>query len=267
MNETTNADSPQITTAVLKLDSLVLDPRAQPREKLNEEVIDEYAEAIKEGTILPPMEVFRGEDGDVLADGFHRYNSLKKAGFSEGTCHVRPGNMRDAILYSVGANANHGLRRTPKDRLRAITSLLVDPEWGKWSDREIARRTNTSRKYVAKAREWLEEQGKPQPKTRKTVRKGKEVEFDPKRINKKRQAERAEKKAEKAAAVEREEAQTFGEIMCELVRGDRPTVKAVTKEIVETGNVPHQSFWINFARYIEQIAFELGEDQTGVAAE
>lgn len=34
----------------------------------------------------------------------------------------------------------HGLPRTNADKRRAVSVLLADPEWAKWSNREIARR-------------------------------------------------------------------------------------------------------------------------------
>jgi hypothetical protein len=51
---------------------------------------------------------------------------------------VRQGSQRDAILYSVGANAAHGLKRTNADKRRAVETLLNDSEWGQWSNRKIA---------------------------------------------------------------------------------------------------------------------------------
>ena len=38
------------------------------------------------------------------------------------------GTQRDAILWSISANATHGLRRTNEDKRRAVTRLLQDPE-------------------------------------------------------------------------------------------------------------------------------------------
>ena len=63
--------------------------------------------------------------------------------------------MRDAKLFAAGANADHGLRRTQADKRSAILALLTDKEWRGWSDREIARRTATSDKTVAKVRREL----------------------------------------------------------------------------------------------------------------
>lgn len=46
---------------------------------------------------------------------------------------VRPGSQRDAILYSLGANAAHGRRRTNADKRRAVQRMLSDEEWSRWS--------------------------------------------------------------------------------------------------------------------------------------
>jgi hypothetical protein len=40
---------------------------------------------------------------------------------------------RDAILYAVGANASHGLKRTNRDKRNAVL-LLKDLEWGRRQD-------------------------------------------------------------------------------------------------------------------------------------
>ena len=55
-----------------------------------------------------------------------------------------------------GASGSHGLRRNRQDIRRAIELLLRDEEWGKWGDREIARRVGCSDKTVGAARRDLE---------------------------------------------------------------------------------------------------------------
>jgi hypothetical protein len=80
-----------------------------------------------------------GGDGYWLADGYHRWHAAEIAGLQTITVDVRPGGRREAILHSVGANAEHRWRRTNEDKRRAVQTLLNDPEWSGWSDREIAR--------------------------------------------------------------------------------------------------------------------------------
>ena len=68
---------------------------------------------------------------------------------------VRAGTSRDAILYAIGANAAHGLRRTQADKRRAVERLLKDPEWSRWSDRKIAEAAKVDHKTVAAIRREL----------------------------------------------------------------------------------------------------------------
>jgi hypothetical protein len=75
-----------------------------------------------------------------------------KVGTPKIEADVRPGSRRDAVLFSAGANASHGLRRTNDDKRRAVLILLDDAEWGAWSDREIARRCGVDNKTVSSLR-------------------------------------------------------------------------------------------------------------------
>jgi hypothetical protein len=65
---------------------------------------------------------------------------------------VRPGSRRDAVLYSCGANAAHGLQRTNADKELAVRTLLEDEGWGKRSDCWIAEQARVSAPFVAKVR-------------------------------------------------------------------------------------------------------------------
>lgn len=84
--------------------------------------------------------------------GFHRITAAIIACIPEITCDIKEGTKRDAILYSVGANASHGLRRTNADKRKAVEILLKDDEWKLWSDREIARRCCVDNSFVSRLR-------------------------------------------------------------------------------------------------------------------
>jgi hypothetical protein len=135
----------------LPFSSIRLDGGTQSRVQLNWLVIDEYAKAMMDGATFPPVVVFHDGQAYWLADGFHRVHACDKAGM-EVSADVRQGTVRDAILYSVGANATHGVRRSTEDKRAAVLKLLNDAEWRKWNDSEIARRCGVDHKTVAALR-------------------------------------------------------------------------------------------------------------------
>jgi hypothetical protein len=126
---------------------------------MNQEVIDEYAENMRNGTEFPPITVFHDGHGMFyyLADGFHRFEAVKRLRKRTIKAEVRPGEKRDAIIHALGANASHGLRRTNADKRRAVEMALklAAVEGNDWSDREIARRCRVDHRTVANMRKEL----------------------------------------------------------------------------------------------------------------
>lgn len=139
----------------LSLDDVSLDGGTQPRACLDLQTVSDYAEAWSAGAEFPPIIVFCDGSKNWLADGFHRYHGATKAGVKTIPAEVRKGTVRDAILYAVGANTSHGLRRTNADKRYAVTLLLKDAEWQEWSDRVIAEKCGVSHTFVASARAQL----------------------------------------------------------------------------------------------------------------
>ena len=66
-------------------------------------------------------------------------------------CEVRPGTLQDAMIFALGDNANHGLRRSHGDKKKAILAAVAmsKAEGWKWSHREIARRCSVGHSYVS----------------------------------------------------------------------------------------------------------------------
>lgn len=136
------------------------DGGTQARTGNNEEVVEAYTAEMREGRWRwhegNRLVVFFDGEAHWLADGFHRTEAAQRAGLTSVPCEVRDGTRRDAVLYAVGANADHGMRRTRDDVRRAIRTLLLDEEWRVWSNAEIARRARTTDKTVAAVRSELE---------------------------------------------------------------------------------------------------------------
>ena len=113
----------------LKLEQISRDGGTQSRVAINYSVVEEYAEVFREGVTFPPVTVYYDGESYWLADGFHRVQAAAVAGIESIAADIRRGTRRDAVLYSVGANACHGLRRTNADKYRSVELLLRDQEW------------------------------------------------------------------------------------------------------------------------------------------
>lgn len=135
--------------SLMDLNRISIDGGTQTRVALNEPAVAEYADALREGVKLPPVVVFFDGSAHWLADGFHRFHAHKAARKGAINVDIKPGTRRDAVLYSVGANSTHGLRRTNEDKRRAVKTMLDDAEWSTWSDHEIARQCGVSQPFVS----------------------------------------------------------------------------------------------------------------------
>lgn len=160
----------------LEIKKIRIDGGTQPRSFINQDVVAEYAEQITDGAVMPAVTVFFDGVYYWLADGFHRYFAHKKAGFTEIEIDQHTGTVRDAILYSVGANNEHGLRRTNEDKRKAVLVLLEDMEWSEWSDHLIAKQCRVSHMTVGRIKKSLQ---LDQPNEKKYINKhGKESKID-----------------------------------------------------------------------------------------
>jgi len=170
----------------VNMSDIRIDGGTQPRVEINLQIVAEYAEAMTNGDTLPPVVIFHDGATYWLADGFHRYFAAKKIDAKQLDAKVVEGTKRDATLYSVGANAEHGARRTNEDKRKAVLTLLNDPEWAQWSNREIARRCRVDHVTVGNVRSSLVKiTSDPDPQTRRTRTKhGTETTMNTSRIGK-----------------------------------------------------------------------------------
>ena len=147
----------------LNIAQIHLDLGTQPRATLNHEWVAELTEIVKKeaepgARELPPPIVFWDGSRYIMASGFHRTAARKAAKQKVMTCKVRDGDLRDAILFAASTNSDHGLQRTPADCRHVARILLLDPEWGKWSNKEISRWCKIKPHYVGEERERIKEQ-------------------------------------------------------------------------------------------------------------
>ena len=139
----------------LPIAQIRLDGGTQVREKVDEAVVDEYAERMAEGDLFPPIVVIFDGTDYWLADGFHRLRAAKKREKAEIECRLFDGSQRDAVLVALKANSAHGLRRSNADKLRAVKIVLADEEWSHKTNRWIANVCGVGHHFVETVRKQV----------------------------------------------------------------------------------------------------------------
>jgi hypothetical protein len=132
------------------IESVRTDGGTQSREKINEEHVAELCEALKSGKRLPPITVYHDGTDHWCADGFHRVMAHSREGKRTIRCDVKKGTKNDAIWASVGANSDHGLKRTNADKQKAVRMALAQKPDA--SSRVIAEHVGVSHTFVDSAR-------------------------------------------------------------------------------------------------------------------
>jgi hypothetical protein len=160
-------------TKPIKLAAICIDGGTQTRAALNEDAVDDYAEAMINGSQFPPIVVFNDGSAMWLADGFHRCHASKKAGLLDIIAEVHKGTRRDAVKFAIQANQKGSVRRTNADKRKCVEIALA--EFPDLSDRALAEMCGVSNKTVAAAREQAGNfpTSTPTPEAPKT-RKGKD---------------------------------------------------------------------------------------------
>ncbi len=122
----------------------------QVRTKLHNDIIDLYQKDIENGADMPAVVVFaeNGSSRHILADGFHRLVAHVNAGLEKIKVDIHEGGMHDALAWALGANRQHGLRRSNADRVNAVTMALKDPVFSALTQAEIADICGVSRETV-----------------------------------------------------------------------------------------------------------------------
>lgn len=150
----------------LNLNAIRIDGGTQSRVEINLDAVADYADSIRSGAEMPAVVVFHDGADYWLADGFHRYHAHKAAEKASILADVQTGTQRDAVLYSLGANRTHGLRRTNQDKRKAVETLLKDSEWSSWSDNQIAKACGVHHSTVSEHRRSLAESASEKPAER-----------------------------------------------------------------------------------------------------
>ena len=112
-------------TTMMSLSAILVDADIQQRTTINESLVADYSESIADWQSSAPLTVFHADGQHWLGDGFHRHAAAVRAGMESVAVDVRHGGKRDAIAFSLSANATHGQRRTGEDLTRAYQTAVT----------------------------------------------------------------------------------------------------------------------------------------------
>lgn len=132
----------------------------QTRAALNEDTVQDYADAMERGDKFPAVTVFTDGAEYYLADGFHRVEALRRIGKKAVVAELQDGNFKAALLYALKANSTHGLRRTNADKRHALEMAWNAREelfGGEPSNALLAETCGVTDRWV---RTWRAEQGR-----------------------------------------------------------------------------------------------------------
>lgn len=143
---------------MVELSAISIDSGTQPRET-HQNTVNHYADLLSNGTKFPPVVLFHDGKKKHLASGFHRYFAHRQNGLTEIEAVIIKGTLRDAQWFAMGSNT-HGRPLTTDERQNNIRRALLDAEWGKLSDRDLASHLDCSKTTILRARQALEGEGK-----------------------------------------------------------------------------------------------------------
>ncbi len=143
------------------------DAELQMRAATSPEVVAEYRRLLNEAMeacdsrfqpewpFSAPVTLYNVHSDDglyLIADGFHRVQAARDAGWEWVTASVIVGTIEDARLSAIKSNAGHGLPRSQADRRKAVRAALIHPSLKDAGNRDIARVCGVSHGLVAAVR-------------------------------------------------------------------------------------------------------------------
>lgn len=135
------------------------DTSTQIRVNHSDEHIQDIADAYARKAPVPPVVLYCEKAEQKLkywiADGWHRIAATTGLNWTKIPAIVHQGNRADAIRRALGANADHGLRRTNADKRNAVSIALK--EFPKLSDRAIAEMCRVHHQMVGNLRPQVDD--------------------------------------------------------------------------------------------------------------
>lgn len=139
------------------LSSIQMDASIQCRASIDTGTVNEYAERMTAADAFPPVELFGADGRYWIGDGWHRIMAARQIGALSIDATAHDGGRREALKFALGANAQHGHRRTNADKRRCVEIALA--EFGSLSNNAVAALCGVHDEMVSRLRSQLPESG------------------------------------------------------------------------------------------------------------
>ena len=136
----------------VKLEDIRIDGGTQYRDQINQDVVREYVDAMRDGDEFPSMETVFDGSTHWLVDGFHRYFAYMALGAKMVNVEYKPGTQREAQVIAMGVNGKHGLQRNNATKRRVVEAALIHEDTKDWSNIKISKLCCVSETFVAAVR-------------------------------------------------------------------------------------------------------------------
>ena len=143
------------TSQEFRLSDIHVDPHLQVRADVDQDMIDEYTQAMKDGAVFPPIQLTATGNGYRLVDGRHRFEAANRIGLKTINAEVITAEGPMALATAIKANSAHGRQLSSQEKREALERLLQDSVVVGWSDRSISRATGLSGALVADCRKHI----------------------------------------------------------------------------------------------------------------
>lgn len=140
---------------LLLIDQIKAFDNVHGRAGINQQILFAYASIMRDVGQMEPVTVFYDGTNYWLSDGFHRFYAAKFLDKDQICCKILSGTQSDAVLHAISANINREFKRDKADKRKVVETILSNPDWKCWSDREIARRCGVSNTFVGKVRDQM----------------------------------------------------------------------------------------------------------------
>ena len=136
----------------VKLEDIRIDGGTQYRDQINQDVVRDYTESMRDGDEFPSMQTVFDGSTHWLVDGFHRYFAYMALGSKLVSVEYKPGTQREAQVIAMGVNGNHGLQRNNATKRRVVEAALIHEDTKDLSNNQIAKLCKVSDTFVAAVR-------------------------------------------------------------------------------------------------------------------